>query len=131
MLARRAGRIINLTSSAGTRPLANGSGYSCSKAALTMFTAVLGLELGGTGVVTFALSPLAVTDMVRTGAATPGLSDEMRAFFAMLLADPDRYLTDTLRLFRAMLSGGLDHVSGSYLQSSQRLEPQLARLSER
>ena len=78
--------------------------------------------------VTLALSPLAVTDMVRTGAATPGLDDEMRASFAMLLADPDRYLNETLGLFRAMLSGRLDDVSGSYLQSSRPLEPQVTRL---
>src|SRR5262249_54718926 len=128
MLARRAGRIINVTSTVGNNPMANAAAYCCSKAALTMFTAVLGLELVGTGVVTFALAPLAATDMTRQGVTSPALADEQRAFSPALLAAPDPLLADSLRLFRTMLRGRLDHVSGSCLVSNRPLDAQLAPL---
>jgi NAD(P)-dependent dehydrogenase (short-subunit alcohol dehydrogenase family) len=129
MLARRSGRIVNLTSTVGTSPMANAAAYCCSKAALTMLTAVLGLELVGTGLVTFALAPLAATDMTRQGVTSAAITDEQRAFYAALLADPDPLLAGSLGLFRTILSGRLDHVSGSCLVSSRPLDEQLARLS--
>jgi 3-oxoacyl-[acyl-carrier protein] reductase len=128
MLARGSGRIINVTSTVGNNPMANGAAYCCSKAALTMFTAVLGLELVGTRVVTFALAPLAATDMTRQGVNSPAINDEQRAFYAALLADPDPLLADSLRLFRTMLSGRLDHVSGSCFVSNRPLDAQVAPL---
>jgi hypothetical protein len=91
-----------------------------------MFTAVLGLELVGTRVVAFALAPLAATDMTQRMLAAPELNHETRAFYAALLADPDPLLAGSLRLFRIMLSGRLDHVSGSCLVSSRTLDAQLA-----
>ena len=93
-----------------------------------MFTAVLGLELVGTRVVTFALAPLAATDMTRQGVNSPAINDEQRAFYAALLADPDPLLADSLRLFRTMLSGRLDHVSGSCLVSNRPLDAQVPEL---
>jgi 3-oxoacyl-[acyl-carrier protein] reductase len=128
MLARGSGRIINMTSTVGTNPMANGAAYCCSKAALTMFTAVLGLELVGTGVVTFALAPLAATDMTRQGVSSSAINDQQRAFYAALLADPDPLLADSLRLFRTILSGRVDHASGSCLVSNRPLDAQLAGL---
>jgi NAD(P)-dependent dehydrogenase (short-subunit alcohol dehydrogenase family) len=128
MFARRAGRIINVTSTVGNSPMANAAAYCCSKSALTMLTAVLGLELVGTGVVTFALAPLAATDMTRQGLTAPELNDEQRALYAAMLADPDPLLADSLRLLRTMLSGRLDHVSGSCLVSNRPLDAQVPEL---
>jgi NAD(P)-dependent dehydrogenase (short-subunit alcohol dehydrogenase family) len=129
MLARGSGRIINLTSSVGTTPAPNMAAYCCAKGAVTMFTAVLGLELVGTGVVTFALSPLAATEMTQQGVDSPAITEQQRAFYTALLDDPEPLLADSLRLLRIMLSGRLDHVSGSCLLSYRPLDSQLARLS--
>jgi NAD(P)-dependent dehydrogenase (short-subunit alcohol dehydrogenase family) len=128
MLARESGRFINVTSSFG--PAANLAAYSCAKGAVTMFTAVLALELVGTGVVTFALSPLAATDMVQQGLDSSAITEEQRAYLTALLDNPGPLLADSLRLLRIMLSGRLDHVPGSCLLSYRPLESQLARLSE-
>ena len=125
MLARRAGRIVNVTSAAGEFAQPNGAAYCCSKAALTRFTSVLGLETVGTGVVTFALAPLARTESSVMLTTAPELTEEQRAFFTMLLEEPERLLDDSLQLFRKMLSGQLDHVSGRYLDSSRPLDEQL------
>jgi NAD(P)-dependent dehydrogenase (short-subunit alcohol dehydrogenase family) len=130
MLARRSGTIINVTSGFGRHPQQNLSAYCCSKAALTMLTAVLGLEIAGTGVATFALSPLAATDSARSLAVASEITDEQRAAYAELMSRAERNdsLADSMRLFRTMLSGRLDHVSGSYLESHRPLDEQLARL---
>ncbi len=57
MLARQSGRIINVASNAGTRPMPTASAYSVSKAALLRLTDCLAAETHGHGVSVFAISP--------------------------------------------------------------------------
>jgi NAD(P)-dependent dehydrogenase (short-subunit alcohol dehydrogenase family) len=57
MVARRTGRIINLSSNAGTRPSAIYSAYPVSKAALLRLTDCLNEMTKGFGVSVFAISP--------------------------------------------------------------------------
>jgi 3-oxoacyl-[acyl-carrier protein] reductase len=64
MVKRGWGRILNVTSGAGVRPMAGAAAYSASKAALNFFTEILATELKGTGVVAIAVSPgMMDTDM--------------------------------------------------------------------
>lgn len=72
MLAHRRGRIVNVSSYAGTRPAAYNSAYGAAKAALANFSESLAAELSGRGVSVFAITPgrvrTAMVDaMVETG----------------------------------------------------------------
>jgi NAD(P)-dependent dehydrogenase (short-subunit alcohol dehydrogenase family) len=57
MIARRRGRIINVSSGAGTRAMSHLSAYVASKTALLRFTESLALEAKAHGVSVFALGP--------------------------------------------------------------------------
>src|SRR5262245_46759765 len=57
MLARKSGRIINMGSGVGLRPVPFVSAYSCGKAALLRLTDSIALETRGHGVSVFAISP--------------------------------------------------------------------------
>ena len=73
MLARRQGRIINLTGGGTGTPFPNGSGYGTSKAGIMRFTESVSGTLGGTGVLMFAMDPglvrTAMTDFQMTDPA--------------------------------------------------------------
>lgn len=66
MLARGAGRIVNITGAGTSKPFHHGSAYGSSKAALMRFTESLAAEVGEAGVRVFALSP----GLVRTAMIT-------------------------------------------------------------
>ncbi len=57
MIARRRGRIINLTGGGTATSFPNGSGYATSKAGLLRFTECVNDTLAGTGVLAFAMDP--------------------------------------------------------------------------
>jgi NAD(P)-dependent dehydrogenase (short-subunit alcohol dehydrogenase family) len=57
MRARGWGRILNVTSGAGTKPVASKAAYSVAKAGLNMLTQALASELNGSGVAVIAVSP--------------------------------------------------------------------------
>jgi NAD(P)-dependent dehydrogenase (short-subunit alcohol dehydrogenase family) len=60
MLARGWGRVVNVSSGAGRRPVYGGSAYCTSKAGLDHLTRVLALEVAGSGVATCIVFPGAV-----------------------------------------------------------------------
>jgi NAD(P)-dependent dehydrogenase (short-subunit alcohol dehydrogenase family) len=72
MVKRGWGRILNVTSGAGVRPMAGAAAYSVSKAGLNFFTGILATELEGTGVIPIAVSPgMMDTDMQADMRSTP------------------------------------------------------------
>ncbi len=85
MLARRRGRIINLTGGGTGTPFPHGSGYGTSKAGILRFTESVSGTLEGTGVRIFAMDP----GLVRT------------AMTEFQMTDPAgrKYLGDIVDLF--------------------------------
>jgi NAD(P)-dependent dehydrogenase (short-subunit alcohol dehydrogenase family) len=76
MLERRRGRIINITSTAGTYRWPALSAYSVSKCAVVKFTENLGVQLRHSGVSIFSLHPgmleIGMGQTVMNGEARPG-----------------------------------------------------------
>ena len=68
MIPRRAGRIVNLSSIAGHRPVAGIAAYAASKFAAVGLTEVLARELKRHGIRVYSLCPGAVdTELRRAG----------------------------------------------------------------
>ena len=101
MIARSAGRVINIASDVATRATPRNISYACSKAAVLRFTDCLALATAAHGVSVFALSP----GMVRTR-LTEGSDAPAHAFCPPDLA---------ARLAVWIASGRLDRLSGRYL----------------
>jgi NAD(P)-dependent dehydrogenase (short-subunit alcohol dehydrogenase family) len=57
MIARKRGRVVNMSSGAANMPIPNFSAYVTSKAALNKFTECLSIETKPHGVLVFAMSP--------------------------------------------------------------------------
>ena len=85
MVARKRGRIINMTGGGAATSFPNGSGYATSKAGLLRFTECVSDTLEGIGVLIFAMDP----GLVRTAMTELQLQSEAGR----------KYLTDIPRLF--------------------------------
>jgi len=85
MIARKRGRIINMTGGGTATSFPNGSGYATSKAGLLRFTECVWDTLAGSGVLVFAMDP----GLVRTAMTEYQLTSEAGR----------THLPDILRLF--------------------------------
>jgi NAD(P)-dependent dehydrogenase (short-subunit alcohol dehydrogenase family) len=113
MLARRRGRILNLTSVASLSPQPDGSAYAAAKAGLNSLTASLAAEVASDGVVVVALSPTAHTDMGRELYDNDVLPEARREFLrAYIATDPEGLMRRSLEIFRFVVAGGADALSG-------------------
>ena len=72
MIARKRGRIINMTGGGTATSFPNGSGYATSKAGLLRFTECVSDTLAGSGVLLFAMDP----GLVRTAMTEYQLTSE-------------------------------------------------------
>ncbi|HEX8733405.1 MAG TPA: SDR family NAD(P)-dependent oxidoreductase [Ktedonobacterales bacterium] len=61
------GHILNITSGAGTQPIAGAAAYSVAKADLNFLTRILALELAGSGGVAIAVNPGMLDTDMQTG----------------------------------------------------------------
>jgi NAD(P)-dependent dehydrogenase (short-subunit alcohol dehydrogenase family) len=107
MMSRNEGIIINMYGGGATWPLAGGSGYGSSKAALLRLTDTLARELEsvGSAVMVFAMAPgLVRTEMtelqVTTEAGKQWLAGTADAFDAGQATEPDQCGKDSLQLIR-------------------------------
>ena len=125
MIARRAGRILNMASGAGTYPIPDMSAYVASKTALIRLSEQLAIEMKPYGIGVFPIRPGVVrTAMVEEGRqAIPLIQkilDEGQAVTPDVVAD--------LVLFLA--SGKADRLSGRIFSVNEDLEEMVRRAEE-
>jgi NAD(P)-dependent dehydrogenase (short-subunit alcohol dehydrogenase family) len=94
MLARGAGRILNVSSISGSGGTPSLAAYCASKAGLLGFTRALSAEVKGRGIVVAAVSPGSVdTDMLVGSGFAPDMSPSDIAEIVLFLADGPASLT--------------------------------------
>jgi NAD(P)-dependent dehydrogenase (short-subunit alcohol dehydrogenase family) len=132
MSARGQGRILNLASGAGLSPIATGSAYCASKAALIRLTEAIALETQDQGIVTFAVDPgfvrTPMTEYVTQSDAIRGASPDVAAAFDQLLADgKDTPIARPVELLLTLAAGKVDALSGCFLTVNDDLDALLAQ----
>ncbi|TFV68212.1 UNVERIFIED_ORG: SDR family oxidoreductase [Bacillus sp. AZ43] len=119
MLARGAGRIVNLNSMRAVRSMATQTAYGTSKAALSQLTESLDKSLAGTGVHAFSYSPgrvwTAMTDTLGLGS---------------LPADAWTPMEQAVQGVLAIARGELDALSGRFLHADDDLAALAAQAEE-
>jgi NAD(P)-dependent dehydrogenase (short-subunit alcohol dehydrogenase family) len=138
MVARRQGRIVNITSNAGVFRWPGVSAYSVSKAAVVKFTENLAYETRRHGVSVFGVHPGVLPIGFSEAALAPDRSDEadeglarVHAWVRKALAegrgtDPDQAVDLVVRL----ASGRYDELSGRQLSVDDDLDALLDRIDE-
>jgi len=131
MIARRRGRIINLSTSAATVAVAHMGGYVVAKTALTRFTENLAAELINTGVSVFAVDP----GSVRTAMSEQVLESEagkkwLPWFHKLFEGGRDAPPEKAAQLVVQLAAGRADALSGCFLGISDELANLLGRLDE-
>jgi NAD(P)-dependent dehydrogenase (short-subunit alcohol dehydrogenase family) len=124
MIARRAGRIINVASGAGTYPIPDMSAYVASKTALIRLSEQLAMEMKPHGISVFPIRP----GVVRTA-----MADEARGAIPLvrkILDEGQDVTTDVVAdLVLFLASGQADPLSGRLLSVNEDL-PEILRRAE-
>ena len=117
MVARRRGRIINISSRAAYSPLPYGSSYCASKAALANMTASLAGEVNDFGISVFAYAPGTVrTAATEYLAGSPRVHRSLRELFGAVFAEGrDTPIGAAVDMLMFMASGRADALSGHHL----------------
>jgi NAD(P)-dependent dehydrogenase (short-subunit alcohol dehydrogenase family) len=125
MIARQAGRIINVVSGAGTRAYPDMSAYVASKTALIRFSEQLALELKPHGISVFPIMP----GVVRTA-----MLEEARKHlpFVQKLLDDGREITPDVvaGLILTLASGVADSLSGRLFSVDDNVEEIVRRAEQ-
>lgn len=123
MLARRTGRIINLSSGAATRAVPNLSAYVVSKTALTRLSECLALELGGEGIKVFSLHPGVVRTQLTEAAASSVEGERWIPWFRSYFdAGQDVSADVAARAVVEIAAGRADALSGRFIDASAGLD---------
>ena len=121
MVQRGRGYVLNINSLAGSRSFRGWSAYGASKAALMRLTEGLAVELDGTGVCVFDLSP----GLVRTAMTE---EPELAALFAGVPEEDWTPVAKVTAAALALTSGRYDALSGRFLHAEDDLDDVLARI---
>jgi NAD(P)-dependent dehydrogenase (short-subunit alcohol dehydrogenase family) len=132
MIARRRGRIINVSSGAANNSNAHGSAYSASKAALTNWAGGLAAAVKEHGISVLAWDPGYVRTSMSEFLAG---SDESRRWFGdtfqgIFDRGEDTPIERSTEQFMVLASGRLDALSGRHLTVAMDLEDVARRAEE-
>jgi NAD(P)-dependent dehydrogenase (short-subunit alcohol dehydrogenase family) len=132
MVARRRGRIVNVSSGAGFNRLPQMSAYCATKAALTQWTKCLAADIQAKGVVVFAFHPGMVrTEMVAHLTASPEVPKEVGDIFRGLLSQGrDTSIDRCAQMLLFLVSGRADALSGRFIRAQDNEEALLRRAEE-
>jgi NAD(P)-dependent dehydrogenase (short-subunit alcohol dehydrogenase family) len=132
MLPRKKGYVINIIGGGTASPIKYGSAYGSSKAAVKRLTETMAMELEGTGVKVFALSPgLVRTALVDYQIDSPEgqhwLADRLNAMF-----DEGRGVPPTIaaKMSVEIVSGKLDRLVGRAIRADRDDADELARQAD-
>jgi NAD(P)-dependent dehydrogenase (short-subunit alcohol dehydrogenase family) len=131
MIERGGGRIINVGSTAGMRPLPYCSAYSTSKAALSRLTETLAAETKPYGIKVFAIHPgLVRTGMTEYLAESPAGRYSVPWVGRVLSAGEDDPPEVAVNLVLLLSSGCADSLSGRFLSAYDDLISLVERQAE-
>jgi NAD(P)-dependent dehydrogenase (short-subunit alcohol dehydrogenase family) len=127
MLARKQGRIINLTSAAGLQSLPTTSAYCVSKTAVIRLTESLALETGNQGIRVFAMHPgtvrTSMNDYVVESAEVRQRAPLVQQWFQQLYRDgTDTPIERSVELLLMLASGKADALSGRFIDVDDDLD---------
>jgi NAD(P)-dependent dehydrogenase (short-subunit alcohol dehydrogenase family) len=127
MLARGRGRVVNVSSYAGTRPSPYQSGYAAAKAAVLSFTESLASALSDTPVRAFAITPGFVdTELTRELRGSEAGRRWLPELASASEVPPERVRALVMRL----ASGEADALHGRFLHALDDLDDLLRRADE-
>lgn len=126
MLARRRGRIVNLSSGAATGPIADATAYTSSKAALVRFTDSLAAETQAAGISVFAVNPGNVPTAMHEHLGQSAAWLRRRGRHAPVFTPPER----TADLVVGLASGHADALSGRIIHVRDELADLVRRAEE-
>jgi 3-oxoacyl-[acyl-carrier protein] reductase len=119
MVTRRYGRVINVSSGAGSHPMAFFSGYSASKAGVTHFTRTIAEELKPYGVTANAMGVRGITRMWRDVLdAGPGGGTTTASIRAQYEGGMRPDVEENMPVFLFLASDDSQHVTGQYLEAN-------------
>jgi NAD(P)-dependent dehydrogenase (short-subunit alcohol dehydrogenase family) len=132
MVARRRGRIINISSGAAAVQYPYGSAYGISKAALTFMTNSLAAETKGYGVSVFSYVPGTVrTAMSEHLAESPEVHRWIGYRFRKKFEEgSDTPVEEAVRVFMILASGRADALSGRHISVSDDVAELVRRVEE-
>ena len=130
MMARRSGRIVNVTSVAAHTVHPYGTAYCASKAALSHWTNLLAAGVQEYGIHAFALSPSGHTAMAELLASSPNVSEEFRTSVQSELQGPDYGTPASIQMLLFLLSGQADRLTGRHIPIQVSIDDLVRRTDE-
>jgi NAD(P)-dependent dehydrogenase (short-subunit alcohol dehydrogenase family) len=130
MLARRRGRIVNVSSGAGFAAWPMVSSYAVSKAALFRLSENLAVETRGQGVHVFAIDPGLVRTAMSEGAMSCGDPSVEQAFQSWFASGADGPPERAARLVAYLASGSADVLSGRYVSVDADVQQMVANAGD-
>jgi NAD(P)-dependent dehydrogenase (short-subunit alcohol dehydrogenase family) len=131
MIARRRGRIVNVSSGSGNVAFPYVSAYCASKAALTRWTEVVAAEAREHGVSAFAIEPGTVRTAMTEDVLRGPEGRRWIPWFSKIFEDGrDVTPEHAADLVATLASGRLDALSGCFLSRADDLDALLARADE-
>jgi NAD(P)-dependent dehydrogenase (short-subunit alcohol dehydrogenase family) len=131
MVARKQGRIVNVSSGAAFNRLPQMAAYCASKAAVTQWTKILAEDTKAYGIAVFAFHPGAVRSSMLAGLTEPpNVPREVRDMFcAVLNQGRDTPIERCAQMLLFLVSGAADALSGRFIRAQDN-EAELVRRAE-
>jgi len=131
MVKRKRGRIINISSGAGTRSVPYMSAYVTSKAALIRFSEVLADEVREHGISVFAIQPGSVRTRMAEQILSSSAANKWFSWLEQVYERGENLTTEpATRLVLFLASGAADKLSGRFFNVAEDAKDVVSRAEE-